>query len=525
MADNSSPPASASLSSEEKTVNAADTTPTVPAASDVASTDGAVDQETPADAAADPSTSAVDAATNPATDTADTPANGVTDSTKKKEKRKSTGGVPEHKNKKMNRKKSMANLHLDVEPGQYWYVTMKGYQAWPAIICDEQMLPESLLRMRPVSAKRVDGSYRPDFEEGGKNVRDRRYPVMFLGTNEFAWQVNTELQPLDMEELKRIVANKEQGKRNKSLWGAFEVAAEENDLDHFKEMLVEHERRVIQEQQEREEAEEAAANQREEEPPKKAKRKSTAAATEDVDMEDADAPKVKKPTKRKAAKDGEAAETENVPKKIKFKSLAEPAAKETTPKPKKAKAKATPKVEAAQATARVEETLTPQEKFDKKQKTILYLRHKLQKGFLSRDQTPKSDEMPAMSEHLTQLEAHTDLEPAIIKATKINKVLKGMVRLASIPREEEFTFKQRSESLLATWNKVLASDGDATPAAEPATNGVSHDEKATPIEVPAVELPKAAEAKAEESESKSNGDVEMEDAPVVKEPATAAQAA
>ena len=78
----------------------------------------------------------------------------------------------------------MADLHLDVQPGDYWFVQMKGYPPWPAIICDEEMLPTTLLDKRPVSARRPDGSYREDFQEGGKNVRDRRYPVMFLGTNE-----------------------------------------------------------------------------------------------------------------------------------------------------------------------------------------------------------------------------------------------------------------------------------------------------------------------------------------------------
>jgi len=111
--------------------------------------------------------------------------NGTTPtSSKKKEKRKSTLGVPEHKSKKLSRKKSTVELHLDVQPGEYWFVQMKGYPPWPAIICDEEMLPTTLLDKRPVSARRPDGSYREDFQEGGKNVRDRRYPVMFLGTNE-----------------------------------------------------------------------------------------------------------------------------------------------------------------------------------------------------------------------------------------------------------------------------------------------------------------------------------------------------
>ena len=61
---------------------------------------------------------------------------------------------------------------------------MKGYPKWPAIICDDEMLPETLLANRPVTARRPDGSYRDDFLEGGKNARDRTYPVMYLGTYE-----------------------------------------------------------------------------------------------------------------------------------------------------------------------------------------------------------------------------------------------------------------------------------------------------------------------------------------------------
>jgi hypothetical protein len=102
----------------------------------------------------------------------------------KNKKRRSSAGIPEHKGKKLSKKKSMPNLNLDVQPGQYWMARMKGHPPWPAIACDEQMLPDTLLSKRPVSAVRPDGTYRDDFKDGGKNVRDRRYAVMFLGTNE-----------------------------------------------------------------------------------------------------------------------------------------------------------------------------------------------------------------------------------------------------------------------------------------------------------------------------------------------------
>jgi hypothetical protein len=100
-------------------------------------------------------------------------------------KRKSGAGVSDHKKKTPAKKKKAApELRLNVSPGEMYMVAMRGYQPWPVIICDEEMLPESLLSKRPVSAKRIDGTYRADFLEGGKNAKDRRYPVMFLGTNE-----------------------------------------------------------------------------------------------------------------------------------------------------------------------------------------------------------------------------------------------------------------------------------------------------------------------------------------------------
>jgi len=103
-------------------------------------------------------------------------------SSKKQQKRKSIGGTPA--GKKVQRKKSMPDIHLNVQPGEYWFVRMKGFTPWPAIICDEDMLPLSLLEKRPVSAMRPDGTWREDFREGGKNARERRYPVLFLGTYE-----------------------------------------------------------------------------------------------------------------------------------------------------------------------------------------------------------------------------------------------------------------------------------------------------------------------------------------------------
>jgi hypothetical protein len=105
------------------------------------------------------------------------------------------------------------------------------------------------------------------------------------------------------------------------------------------------------------------------------------------------------------------------------------------------------------------------------QKEVLFLRHKLQKGLLTRDQEPKEDEMKTMSEYVHKLEQFTELEVSIIRVTKINKVLKAILKLESIPREDEFHFKTRSQALLDKWNKLLASDVPA--AASAPSNGVN----------------------------------------------------
>lgn len=75
-----------------------------------------------------------------------------------------------------------------------------------------------------------------------------------------------------------------------------------------------------------------------------------------------------------------------------------------------------------------------------------------------------------MSDYIGHLENFVDLEVSIIRATKINKVLKAILKLESIPREDEFNFKDRSQKLLDKWNKLMAGDGAPAPAA---TNGVN----------------------------------------------------
>lgn len=100
-------------------------------------------------------------------------------------RRKSTAGADSAKGKKLNKKASKAQItHLDAKPGDHYFIKLKGFPQWPCIICDEDMLPHALLKSRPVSAARQDGTYRDDYADGGKRAHDRSFPIMYLATNE-----------------------------------------------------------------------------------------------------------------------------------------------------------------------------------------------------------------------------------------------------------------------------------------------------------------------------------------------------
>ncbi|TDZ27022.1 Origin recognition complex subunit 3 [Colletotrichum orbiculare MAFF 240422] len=402
-------------------------------------------------------------------------ASASTDATADKSKaRRRSSGVAEHKGKKLNKKASKAKLfHTDAKPGDHFLVKLKGYPQWPVIICDEEMLPETLIKSRPVTAKRADGTYRDDYADGGKRANDRTFPVMYLRTNEFGWVPNSALQELTSEKASEMLTDKI---KKVELRDAFELAIEQNPLDHYKEELHKYQEDLAKKQAAKE-AKEAA---------KKNKKKTPAIIDDDLEMPDADeeapTPKEKGKSKKRKAEEEVVttpARTESAKKpKIKLNTSSTPKATNGTSTPKTKESTSKPKSKSKNGDKKEKEVpkepeLTAEEKRQRKEKEVLFLRHKLQKGLLTRDQEPKEDEMKMMSDYITKLESFPDLEGSIIRATKINKVLKAILKLESIPKEEEFHFKSRSSTLLDKWNKILASGDNAGPSTPAPTNGVN----------------------------------------------------
>ena len=73
---------------------------------------------------------------------------------------------------------------------------------------------------------------------------------------------------------------------------------------------------------------------------------------------------------------------------------------------------------------------------------------------LLRDRAPQDSDMPTVSDDLKWLEGHY-IDAEVFRHAKIDKVLKALLKLTSIPRDEEFSIRARSMKLLETMNGRL----------------------------------------------------------------------
>lgn len=119
------------------------------------------------------------------------------------------------------------------------------------------------------------------------------------------WIPNTDLSSTTPEECRDV---SEKGKA-KALQEAYKVAAEGHDLQHFKDMLMQHEAALQEDEQRKAEQEAEKAAKAE----KKKQRKSEVKVDDDVEMEDAEGPAPKKSSKkRKKEVESDDEETEKV---------------------------------------------------------------------------------------------------------------------------------------------------------------------------------------------------------------------
>ena len=124
-----------------------------------------------------------------------------------------------------------------------------------------------------------------------------------------------------------------------------------------------------------------------------------------------------------------------------------------------------------------------------------------------------------MSDYVQKLESYQNLEGSIIRKTKINKVLKGIMKLASIPKDEEFNLRERSKVLLQAWSQVLANEpegasDDNAADKDGGANGNKKSDESDAENVHETAVDNAKEAQVEQGEHipETGPEIEMEHA-------------
>ncbi|KAK9330875.1 hypothetical protein V1520DRAFT_369183 [Lipomyces starkeyi] len=349
---------------------------------------------------------------------------------------------PEQPVKKVAKKKSPSKsvstpTKASYLPGAVVLAKLKGFPPWPAMVLADAFLPPHILKLKPKAFTGTPGSAR--IKRKGSSVEEEDaslpsiFPVRFFNDDNYMWASRSDLKPLSSEQAQKYVdaVSDKPSKKDKSLVSAYKVAIDPPTLEKFAHGNSVH------------------ASEEEEE--------------EDVEMEEAEdegSVTEKKSKKRKIAKGGDEDAEAHTPatKRKKRESKANGSAKKANGDA--AKEKKTPKK--TPSSGKKTSAASLRESLEERTKQVLYVRHKLQKAFLTRDKPPAEEEMDTMDKFFTKLENFQGLEISIIRNTKINKVLKGIHKLTEIPLDEKFKFRERSKKMLELWNHMF--EGISSPA-------------------------------------------------------------
>ncbi|CUS10212.1 unnamed protein product [Tuber aestivum] len=433
--------------------------------------------------------------------------------TPKPTKKKSSGNLKG----KTPRSTKKAAADVDYQPGMNVLAKMRTFPPWPAIILSDDLLPEALLRTKPSGKSGKKGEASASVAPSAPTS----WPVMFMGTNEYSWMSISNLEPLDDEKL----ANAPKSSKNKPLQEAWSVAQNGLNLDDVKSYQDSIEMEVddfsveegavgleegvgaegspeVDDDLEVEEGDDESEEEEEEEespkqkksakkaPNKKRKKSDSVSDDEDETLPDKPAktpkktPSAKTPKKSQAktpqtAKGAKTPSNGTAKSKTSGKSAKKSQAKDDrkSPAPRKKATKSTDRVVDSDSDSAPKASGKKGGNGEKRTKEILYLRHRMQRGFLSKGKMPIADDMPAMDKYFGVLEGHTDIDGDSIRTTKINKVLKAIVKLDFIPKDNEYRFRKRALTLLEKWDRILADKvpDTSSPAVE-RENGVKGDD-------------------------------------------------
>ncbi|KAK9239563.1 hypothetical protein V1525DRAFT_397793 [Lipomyces kononenkoae] len=353
------------------------------------------------------------------------------------EDKKEAAAEPEPVEKVSKKKSASTPIKASYLPGAVVLAKLKGFPPWPAMILADAFLPPHILKLKPKASTGTPGSAR--MKRKGTSVEEEDaslpsvFPVRFFNDDNYMWASRSDLKPLSGDQAQKYVdtVSSKPSKKDKSLVVAYKIAVNPPSLEEFAHGNSVH----PSEEEEEEDVEMEEVEEEESVPEKKSKkRKSIAKGDEDV----ATPPTKKK--KRESKANGSAK-----------KANGDIAKEKKTPKK-------TPSSGKKASAAALRESL------EERTKQVLYVRHKLQKAFLTRDKPPAEEEMDTMDKFFTKLENFQGLEISIIRNTKINKVLKGIHKLNEIPLDDKYNFRERSRKMLEIWTHMFEGISSPVPA-------------------------------------------------------------
>lgn len=317
---------------------------------------------------------------------------------------------------------------------------------------DDENVPSAVLKERPI-------------------VKHRDlYTIRFFPAADYHWAFSKDLELLNKDKIDSFLAGPNRKKGD--LRQAYEIARDPQSWNEEQNTIVRNYEQSLQDAAEEEEENQDQLEEEEDEEEEPSSKKRKRSLESGKVRESAD--------KRKKIKASEAAKT----------------------KPEKPSSKG--------AAATNGENDKSEESLDPETKKVKEWRHKVQKVFLGKDGTINAEDMPSADATFKVVEEYEGMMADHLRTTKIGKVMKRVMQLAEIPRDDEFHFKERAEKLCAKWGAIMAS-GDGAAAAP-------KDSSAEGSGQPAKENGEAA-ARAER-EAKS----EPEAAPAAAAPATEAPA-
>ncbi|KAG8906576.1 hypothetical protein FRC01_007955 [Tulasnella sp. 417] len=378
---------------------------------------------------------------------------------------------------------------------------VKGYPPWPAMVVDPENVAKHVKKERPISKKTTF------------------YCVRFFPAGDYSWAVAKDLSRLQQHEIEAYI--NEPSKKNSELKRGYEVAL--NPTPWIEEI-------------ERKEADAEAAAAEEEEGVDQLE-DSEGGGEEEVDSDADSASAKKKKSQAGKKRKHDSISAEDGKKKRKNAQEALSAKRRPVAGSKKAgKGKASSadnaesedgvgamaELEAAEEEAGRKKARTSRGKADdsdekpgkrsKKDKDeddaddplandpdaqrVKDWRHKLQRGFLTGGKPPQAADMPGLDQIFSTVENYPNLTIEYLQFSKIGKVMRRIAGLNDIPRDDEFHFKERAQTLVGKWQAILQEAEQAAKGSE--VNG-------KPTEAPETSTEPATDAKSPESKPAING--------------------